>query len=223
MNTTRDCLHVSELPGRLNSGVTPEDFVMTDNTTFTERTLDVAETVADHLESLNIACAVIGGTALSVHGYTRATEDFDLGIILVDASQVFPDLNDEFSDRFSVDYTLAGPGDPLGGAMTVEGVDFAPIEIINLLNIQSAAGRNSPASDAIANAQSGLIEGSKLRVVTLPYLVVLKLHAGGLQDLGDVVQLLEYNPDADLREVQQLCEQYGVESKLERVLDDLDR
>jgi hypothetical protein len=43
-----------------------------------EKTLEVAERVAAILGSRGVPSAVIGAMALAVHGYVRATRDFDL-------------------------------------------------------------------------------------------------------------------------------------------------
>lgn len=47
-----------------------------------------------------------------------------------------------------------------------------------------------------------------LRVIPLPQLVVLKLYAGGVKSLADIIELLRRNPEADLQEIGKLCRKY---------------
>ena len=49
-------------------------------------------------------------------------------------------------------------------------------------------------------------------------LVALKLYAGGLRDLADVVELLAGNPHAGLDVVLAACARFGLEAQFERVL-----
>lgn len=49
-------------------------------------------------------------------------------------------------------------------------------------------------------------------------LVALKLYAGRLRDLADVVELLACNPHADLDAVRAACARFGLEAQFERVL-----
>lgn len=97
--------------------------------------------------------------------------------------------------------------DPLGGLLAVwisnngsgEATDL--VEVVNFLNPFSCAP--TPAAQAIARAVA--LEGSHLRCVSLADLVALKLYAGSLSDLADIVQVLALNPDADLETVRTIA------------------
>ena len=42
----------------------------------------------------------------------------------------------------------------------------------------------------------------------LPHLVALKLYAGGLKSRSDIVELLAFNPTADIARIRGLCEKW---------------
>jgi len=78
--------------------------------------------------------------------------------------------------------------------LTVTGEDFDPVQVVNFLNPLSR--RRNPGSEAVRTATAGAVAGSPLRLVTLPYLIALKLYAGGYKSRLDVLELLTRNPDA---------------------------
>jgi len=51
-------------------------------------------------------------------------------------------------------------------------------------------------------------EKSRLRILPLRYLVVLKLYAGGLKSKADILEVLSRNPEEDLDEIETLCQQH---------------
>jgi len=67
----------------------------------------------------------------------------------------------------------------------------------------------------------GLIEESRLRVVTLPHLVALKLYAGGPKSRNDVIELLERNQPLDLGRISQICTRHGVGDPLKAIIREL--
>lgn len=56
-----------------------------------------------------------------------------------------------------------------------------------------------------AAADTVIRPGSRLRIDPLPYLVALRLYAGGTKSRADVVELLAHNPDADMTAIRDLC------------------
>ena len=183
-------------------------------------TLTLAERVAAAAERLGIPTALIGGTALAVYRYTRGTEDIDL------ASYVDP-----FTHLGRLERALASEGlhtrlnhpdddDPLGGMLSVweredaagEAVDI--VEVVNFLN--PSRTNESPARAAIARATT--LSSARLRCVTLPDLIALKLYAGGAEDLGDIVQLLARNADADLGSIRAIAAPFDPDGRLEALI-----
>jgi hypothetical protein len=186
------------------------------------RTLEVVERVAVVLDELGIESALIGASALAVHGYPRATQDVDLGTA-TDPFTMLKRARDRLRSELGAGVDLVTPDadDPLGGVLTISGDDFDPVQVVNFLN-PLAAGQN-PGAEAIRMAIPDLIEGSRLRVVTLPHLVALKLYSGGYKSRLDVLELLERNPDAPLDQVREVCVRYGLGDGLDRILEERGR
>jgi hypothetical protein len=63
---------------------------------------------------------------------------------------------------------------------------------------------------------------SPLRVVGLPYLIALKLYAGGYKSEADVAALLERNREhLDLAGLRDVCNRHGLGAALEPLLTEL--
>lgn len=145
--------------------------------------------VVDRLETRGVPCALIGGAALAVHGVARATLDADLLVSelgVLDASfwrglefQGPPQIR-----RGDVD-------DPLEGLVRFEDLDGC-VDVVVM----------TPRwiSDLLARRAWIDLEGQRVPVVQAADLVLLKLVAGGPQDLLDVRLLLAGIPGLD-REV----------------------
>lgn len=188
-----------------------------------ERTLEVAERVAQILRQQGIPSAVIGAMALAVHLYPRHTEDFDLAINI----NPFPTLRrlEEVlrAEGFEAELTAPDADDPLGGVLRVTGEDFERIEVVNFQNPwPGAKDATVLAREALQEATLPLSPGSPLKVVSLPYLIALKLFAGGWKSKTDVVELLERNRQRlNVAELRDLCGQHGLGQALEPLLQEL--
>lgn len=168
-----------------------------------EKTLALAEEVSRIAEGLGIRTALIGATALAVHGYSRATDDIDLAVAIpnfVDFRNLAQHLE---SAGLGVELRLAEDvDDPLGGVLAVwiedEGGNATDlVEVVNFINPHEPAP--NPGAQAIARAT--MLVGLRLHCASLADLVALKVYAGGLNDLADVVEVLALNPDADLEAI----------------------
>lgn len=186
--------------------------------TYSEPTLLAAEKVAAILARAGIDSVLIGAAALAVHGYPRATQDLDLATCVEPKrlAAVAPDLRRE---GFSAEMSLPDGNDPLGGVLRVgaEGID--PIEIVNFSN-PPAHGFPALLGVALQDAVP-YRTGTSLRVVSLPHLVVFKLYAGGLGSKTDVLELLNRNPDVDLKALQDMCRRFRLDRRLEAWLREL--
>ena len=60
-------------------------------------------------------------------------------------------------------------------------------------------------------------------MVSLPFLIALKLYAGGGKSKTDVIELIERRPDLDLAQTREICGRHGLRDALEAVLTDLGR
>lgn len=162
-----------------------------------------AEAVVRLASSLGHDLLVIGAAALAGHHYVRLTNDLDLGGIL-SLDQLRGLANALEQKGFAVELREPDADDPLGGVLDIEG-SFGQIQIVSFHDRFPAVLR-----DALQEATLRVSEDSPLRIIPLPHLVVLKLYAGGLKSMTDVVEVLSLNEDTDLDAIEALCERYRV-------------
>lgn len=180
-----------------------------------DKTLALAEQVSQAAESLGIQTALIGATALAVHGFTRGTDDVDL------ASVVPPDTLRQLltvSKAAGLKAKLRLPDDDLPGGVLVvwasEDQNGDPIDVGEVVNFYNPLRPvANPAAKAIARAFP--LDVLRLRCVALPDLVALKLYAGSGGDLNDIVQLLANNPDTDLDAVRSIAQPFDKANSLD--------
>lgn len=173
-------------------------------------TLRAVERVVHVLAGEGVDSALIGAVALAAHGYPRSTEDVDLAVA-VDPT------------GFTVEVSEPDGADPLGGVLRVGRAGLERIEIVNFLN--PPAGGFAALAEAALRDAVPTREGSPLRVVTLPHLVLFKLYAGGPKSRQDVLELLGHNPDVDLEQLREACRRFRLDRKLDawlRALRELD-
>ena len=184
----------------------------------TERTLSVAEAIADSLRESGTRSAVIGAIALAFHGYARATQDVDIATH-VDPRTVLRDVERSLTQQgYTTRLIFPDPYDPLGGVLTVTGDDFDAVQVVNFYN--PWAFSSNPGESSIHTA-AACIPGYDLPVVDVPHLVALKLYAGGPRNRSDVLELLERNRDIDRSEIRRVCEQFNLTADLDDMLRDV--
>ncbi|HEX4825848.1 MAG TPA: hypothetical protein VFV19_16220 [Candidatus Polarisedimenticolaceae bacterium] len=133
-----------------------------------------------HLEAQGVPAALIGGAALAAHGIARSTVDVDL--YTADARVLDP----SFWAAFDPPEIRRGDAlDPLAGVVRWNATE--PVDLI--------VGRGSLAAEIVARRQWIESDGAKLPLVEAADLILLKLVAGGPQDLLDVRLLLQADPD----------------------------
>ena len=130
--------------------------------------------------------AMIGATALAVLGSSRSTQDFDL--LTTDRAV----LKDSYWTGLSaagaeVEVRIGDISDPLVGVVRITRDRERPVDII--------VGEAPWQDRVVAEAPSHAIADTEVRVVDGVGLILLKLYAGGPQDLWDVEQLLAITPD----------------------------
>ncbi len=137
-----------------------------------------------HLEARGIANALIGGVALAAHGVARATLDSDL--LVVDTTV----LEERFwagAPPLAEREIRRGEGDdPLAGIVRCRRDD----EVVDIV-----VGRHAWQREILARRARLVLAGQVLPVVDTADLVLLKLFAGGPQDLLDVKLLVAADPD----------------------------
>ena len=138
--------------------------------------------VASHLELRRTPWATVGGVALAVRGVARST--FDVDLLTMDASV----LADAYwallvRDGAQVEIRRGDAADPLRGLVRLLSRDERSVDVF--------VGRGSWLDGVVRRAEPFAILDGKAPVVRAADLVLLKLHAGGTQDLWDVSQLLD--------------------------------
>jgi hypothetical protein len=138
--------------------------------------------VADYLDTAEVAFAVIGATALAVHGASRSTLDVDVLTtdqrILREAFWAKAPLTDA-----EIDIRWGDVSDPLVGIVQVSRPHDRPVDII----VGAAPWQTRLLEEATVHT----IHGAATPVVDRVGLILLKLYAGGPQDRWDITQLLQ--------------------------------
>ena len=138
-----------------------------------------------------IPWAVVGAVATRLYMPERATRDLDIVVRNEDAVEVRRRLAEagfEYQGELSV-----------GGSSWLS-ADGIPVDVLEMAQLWLAQAL----SEARHNPN---IQG--LPVLTLPYLVLMKLQAGRVQDLADVTRMLGQASDEALNAVRDLFAQYS--------------
>lgn len=185
-----------------------------------ERTLATVARIAALLNQQGLQTALVGAAALAVHGYSRATEDVDVGLATASLATLRR-CGDEIRAALQVDVTIGMPDaeDPLGGVITIHGPDIRQIQVINFVNPIGMG--DHPGREAIEQARELMIAGTYVGVVDLEHLVAMKLFAGGMKNKADVVEVLAYNPDANLDAIAALCARFRLGDEWSALLPEI--
>ncbi len=134
--------------------------------------------VLDYLHARQVRAAAIGGVALAAHGIVRATLDAD--VLVTDRTVLHP----EFWAALTTARAEIHEGDlddPLAGVVRiVDGSEAVDVVV----------GKHSWQTHALARAVAIAVAGHAVVTVGRADLVLLKLFAGGPQDVVDVRLLL---------------------------------
>ena len=132
------------------------------------------------LRDRGIAHGLIGGAAMAAHGVVRATLDTDL--LVVEAEVLQQDLWSGIGADASIDIRIGDSDDPLVGLVRIRTSE----ETVDLV-----VGRGAWQRAILTRTVTVEVGGEEVPIVQLADLVVLKLYAGGPQDLLDIDLLLE--------------------------------
>lgn len=149
--------------------------------------LSLLARVARVLEAAGIPYALIGASALNVHGVVRSSIDFDLfGVERACLDRrTWSSLETE---RVSVEVRKGDLQDPLAGVVRFEVPDELPVDLV--------VGKFSWQEKILEQAGKAVFAGVELPVIRAVDLILLKLFAGGPQDAWDIQQLLA-GPDRE--------------------------
>lgn len=137
------------------------------------------EAVTAVLRARRIPFALIGATAMAVHGVSRSTADLDL--LTTESSTLDASLWSALPARIAVDARQGDDTDPLAGVVRFRTAGEPDVDLV--------VGRSAWQSACVARAAVRL--DGDIPVVTRADLILLKLYAGGPQDAWDVEQLLD--------------------------------
>lgn len=153
---------------------------------------DALRKIVQALDKHQIPYALIGALAVAAHGYVRATKDVDLLIDwpLPRAKELVGLLE---ADKVVAEFRKGHFEDPVAGVIRATVADADGPISIDLL-FPSRAWQRPIVSDAEIVDQ----EGIPVRVARAKDVFLLKLYAGGPQDLLDAAQLYE-TKDADTK------------------------
>lgn len=174
-----------------------------------------ADRISAILNSWQVPVLVIGAVALAAHRYVRATLDIDLGVNVAIGELETLEMHLRNAGYITTLHVPDGD-DPLGGVIDV----LSPNGLIQIVNF----GDRFPAviEDALEGEKIQARPDLALRVIPLPQLVALKLYAGGVKSLADIVELLRRNPEADLQKIGKICRKYRLRG-WNRVLEELEQ
>jgi predicted nucleotidyltransferase len=149
--------------------------------------LSLLARVAGVLAEAGVPYALIGASALGVHGVIRSSIDFDL--FAVERScldrRTWSGLETE---GVSVEVRKGDSQDPLAGVVRFEVPTELPVDLV--------VGKSPWQRKILDRAGKAVFAGVELPVIRAIDLILLKLYAGGPQDAWDVQQLLA-GPDRE--------------------------
>jgi hypothetical protein len=141
--------------------------------------------VSRTLDARGAAHAVIGATALAVHGVSRATAGIDLLVTdptCLDAA-IWAGVA---ATGARTDIRRGDADDPLAGVVRITRGDEPPIDVI--------VGRSDWQTAILTRAARADVAGATVPVAAAADIVLLKLYAGGPQDAWDIAQLIDAAP-----------------------------
>jgi hypothetical protein len=146
--------------------------------------MTLVDRIAAVLDRAGIPHALIGAAALAACGVARST--FDIDVLAVDPRCLdAASWNAIEGSGVTIDLRRGDAADPLAGVVRFEQPDQRPVDLV--------VGRHAWQARALSRA---LRPAGSLPVVQRRDLVLLKLYAGGTQDLWDIREMLAL-PDAD--------------------------
>ena len=137
--------------------------------------MSLLDRILANLAAKGLPAAIIGALALAPHGVVRASEDFDL--LVLDRSVLSRGFWEDWEASSEIEIRRGDPDDPLAGVVRVR----ADGEIVDLV-----VGRECWMPAVLERWIEIQLGSRMLPVVSRADLVLLKLFAGGPQDLLDV-------------------------------------
>jgi hypothetical protein len=165
----------------------------------------ILDRVCAELEGMAAGYALIGARALGIRGYPRMTVDYDL--LTVDRRVLDRSVWRELERAgFLVDVRPGDFDDPLGGVVRVRSHDGGEVDVV--------VGKREWQRGVVGRAERLDLGGVVVPVALRGDLVLLKLDAGGVLDLQDVIALTELGDrDETIRHVEEHLRELGDDSQ----------
>lgn len=185
-------------------------------------TLSVIKDAIDEFNkktNYNVSTALIGGYAVIFFGVERTTLDVDICFYSPEkdgTSKFFIFLKEFLPDRFHIRFIEASKDltDPLKHDLIIVKDSDGEYPRIDIL-----AARYKWELEGLHQAKS--ISGLSFQLMPLPYLLTMKLRAGGFKDDLDVLELLKVITDEEMKKVKELAKKVGRDRKLRSLLKKL--
>lgn len=148
-------------------------------------------------------CVIVGGLAVALHGYVRATDDVDIVV-----RESLLDVQKRLASHGIPTKLLRG--DPLEGDFSCLRGEMDGIRFDVLPELAPIAWDEAPYVE---------VKKIRMRIADLGGLLALKFRAQGPQDLLDAAALVLLHPEAEAR-ARQLAITYRVADRFKRLLED---
>lgn len=145
--------------------------------------MTLAARVITHLERNGVMAAIVGGVALGAHGVARATLDTD--VLVVDRSVLSPTFWRTLRGAPEPEVRRGDSDDPLAGVVRLA----SRSDSVDVL-----VGRGAWMRRILERRTWLRLRRHNLPIVDRADLVLLKLYAGGPQDLLDVQLFIDTDP-----------------------------
>lgn len=154
------------------------------------------------------AYALIGGLATGAWGSPRATQDIDFAVATTGD-------NTHLAQALDAQFTSGGPDDPLPGVFALSirlGEETVPVQLVILPPRWTELVMN--------HVQPATVFDCRVPVVSWQILVLLKLYAGGPQDLADAKSILTVRSPKpeEIKEMSSLAAKVGLAQELRSLL-----
>lgn len=151
--------------------------------------MTLLERVASTLSHGGVPFALIGASAMAAHGVSRST--FDRDLLVTDSRVLSPSFWSGLGSEVRTDIRRGDAEDPLAGVARIRGTLDRDVDVI--------AGRRGWMDGIIDRAAPVITSEGPIPIAAAADLILLKLYAGGTQDLWDIEQLLAANSGEHLR------------------------
>jgi hypothetical protein len=148
--------------------------------------VSLLDRIATFLSDRGITHALIGATALAIHGVSRATQDQDL--LVVDSRVLEAEFWQPLAAEAQIEVRRGDSSDPLAGVIRARREGDTQVDVV--------VGRDRWQEELLARRVA--VGDGPQHVVQPADLILLKLYAGGSQDRWDIERLIGIHPEGSI-------------------------